>query len=185
MMSNNLPEPLPTPEFSRPVNVEGVKIGKSEQTIEATADECRKLAERFNLLALDDLSARIRTIRKGQGEAIRISVSGHLQAKVTQSCIITLEPVESEIGVDFRTVFDSDVNDRIADCDLDPEQEDVPEPIVDGIVDLGELMAQVLAVEINPFPRKDGANSSEMTLESSDSGANPFAILEKLKSNPK
>ncbi len=184
-MAENLSNLLPTPEFSRPITVESVKIGKSERDIEATAKEREKLAERFNLLTLDRLSAHVRIIRKGQGDSIRISVSGHLAAKVSQSCVITLEPISSDIQADFDTVFDSDAADLTTDYDLDPENEDMPEEIVDGVVDLGELVAQILAIEIDPFPRKDGIDSTEITLESTDSGENPFSVLEKLKSGPK
>lgn len=61
------------------------------------------------------------------------------------------------------------------------------EPITGGQIDLGEVIAQLLAVEIDPYPRKSGAvfvdvspnkhagESGETTSE------NPFAILASLK----
>ena len=186
MMTDKTSDQLPTPEFSRPLNIESVKIGKSKQNLEATSDECAKLAERLDLLAVDHLSANLRLTRKGQGDSVRVSVSGELHAKVTQACVITLEPVGSEIEADVEAVFDSDAqaddSDLQLDYDIDLENEDILEPIIDGAIDLGELCAQILATEIDPFPRKDGIDSSEMTLESADSEENPFSVLKKLKS---
>jgi len=188
MMTDTTSEQLPTPEFSRPLNIESVKIGKSEQNLEATPEECAKLAERLDLLAVDRLSAKLRLTRKGQGDSIRVSVTGHLAAKVTQACVISLDPVSSEIETDVDAVFDSDADSDDGglrlDYDLDLENEDITEPIIDGAIDLGELCAQILATAIDPFPRKEGVDSSEMTLESADSEENPFSVLKKLKSEP-
>jgi uncharacterized metal-binding protein YceD (DUF177 family) len=182
-MAENLKQAV-GPEFSRPLVVETVKIGKSDQKLSATPDECARLAERFELLALDHLSAVIHLGRKGQGSSTRVSVSGHLKAQVTQACVITLDPVRSDIEVNFDTVFDSSTEDELQDNDVDLEFNNLAEPIVDGTIDLGELIAQILAVELDPFPKKESADSSEMTLESADSSTNPFAVLEKLKNRP-
>jgi len=188
MMTDISSDQLPTPEFSRALNIESVKIGKSEQNLEATSEECAKLAGRLDLLAVDHLSANLRLNRKGQGDSIRVSVSGHLKAQVTQACVISLEPVSSVIEADVDAVFDSDADSDDGglqiDYDVDLENEDITEPIIDGVIDLGELCAQVLATEIDPFLRKEGADSSEMTLESADSEENPFSVLKKLKREP-
>jgi len=182
MMIDETPSSLPTPEFSRPLNVESLKIGKSEQTLEATPDECAQLAQRFDLLTLDHLSANVQLNRKGAGDSIRVFVSGRLNAGITQSCVITLDPVSSEIEADFNAAFDSEAEDIKSDCDFDISNDDIAEPIIDGSIDLGELVAQYLAVEIDPFPRKEGADGSGMTLESANTETNPFSVLKKLKS---
>jgi len=174
---------LIVPEFSRPVTVESLKIGKSERKITATPEECASLAKRFNLLALDNLNANLILIRKGQGGSARLAVSGRLNATVCQSCVITLDPVSMEIDTEFAAMFDIAAGDDQSESDVDLQIDDDVEPIIEGIVDLGELVAQNLAVEIDPFPRKEDADSSEIIPKTTENDANPFSVLKKLKNS--
>jgi uncharacterized metal-binding protein YceD (DUF177 family) len=168
-------------ELSRPVTVENLKIGATDQTIKATDEECSNLADRFGLKDLAHLEAHLHLIRKGQGESLRVFVTGDLSARVTQTCIITLETVDTEIEAKFTIKFDIAGEDDDFEAEIDSDEDEIIEPILNGVIDLGELVAQNLALEINPFPRAEGADSSEMVLESKDSTTNPFSALEKLK----
>ena len=59
-----------------------------------------------------------------------------------------------------------------------------PEPLVDGQIDLGEVVAQFLAVAMDPYPRKDDAELPE-SIQSEEAAEadkpNPFAQLAGLK----
>ena len=59
-------------------------------------------------------------------------------------------------------------------CDNEP-----PEPLVDGKVDLGALATEFLVLGIDPYPRKPGAEFTPPKVENDE--ANPFAALEALK----
>ena len=72
--------------------------------------------------------------------------------------------------------------------EIDSEEHDPPEQMIGGQFDAGDTLIQLLAVEINPFPRKPGASIESM----SEAGArlepiqesetdNPFATLAALK----
>ncbi len=54
-----------------------------------------------------------------------------------------------------------------------------PEPLVDGTVDLGALATEFLILGIDPYPRKAGAQFAPPKVE--DAGEHPFAALEALK----
>ena len=54
-----------------------------------------------------------------------------------------------------------------------------PEPLVDGTLDLGGLAVEFLILGIDPYPRKAGAQFSPPKAE--DAGEHPFAALESLK----
>ena len=59
---------------------------------------------------------------------------------------------------------------------------DQPEPLVDGKIDVGEVVAQFLAVAMNPYPRKDGAKVADVVKsEDEEERPNPFAKLAGLK----
>jgi hypothetical protein len=58
-------------------------------------------------------------------------------------------------------------------------EEDPPESLSDGKVDLGAIAVEFLLLGIDPYPRKPGAEFSP--LKSEDGNAKPFAALEALK----
>ena len=59
------------------------------------------------------------------------------------------------------------------------DEEDAPEQVIEGKIDLGELSVQFLVLNINPFPRKDDDGTAfEYKEFSKDS---PFASLANLK----
>jgi uncharacterized metal-binding protein YceD (DUF177 family) len=174
--------------FSRSVEAETLKHGKSQKTLKATKNECKTLKQRFDLLDLRHLSATLNIQRRGTGSHTNVIIKGHLDAEITQICVITLEPFNSVIKSKFASTFDARNFEELGDINLYLKIEDTPELIVDGIIDLGELISQNLALEINLHPRKPGATidlSTTMMLSSSEiknelSIKHPFAALQKL-----
>jgi uncharacterized metal-binding protein YceD (DUF177 family) len=59
---------------------------------------------------------------------------------------------------------------------------DPPDLIEDGIIDLGGYVVEHLALELDPFPRKPGA---EFTPPETDPEPSPFAVLARLKPDDK
>lgn len=181
---------LPAPEFSRMVSAEAVRRTDGlTETIEATEKERRALAERLELEAIDSLTAtvRLRPVRGGQ----MIRVSGRLEADVVQTCVVTLDPVPAHVSEEFEALFapPSMIEDEGDEIDLDPaqEDEDVPEPMVNNRIDIGELTAQYLSLGLDPYPRAPDVAFEEID-EAMDDDAevepekpNPFAALERLK----
>ena len=166
-----------TPEFSRPLAAESVGTQPVERRIEAGPDERAALAGRFGLLALDRLEA-ILTLWRDKGDVIRLE--GHFLADVVQSCVVSLAPVPAHLEADFETSYSaSAVMD--AEEDLDPLGEDGPEPIAAGEIDLGEAVAQQLAVTLDPYPRAPGATLASTGEAEAQS---PFAALAALKKKP-
>lgn len=178
-MSGSQPA-LPDPEFSRPHPVERLPGEGRVVKIEADADECRALARRFDLDSLDRLRAEVRLKPFAGGELVR--VTGTLWAHVTQTCGITLAPVDSDLAGDFDLSFTFAPPEGPAggEIDLDAEAADPPEPIENGRIDVGELVAEQLALLINPFPRAPGAEYAPPA-EDDDTPTGPFAALAALR----
>ena len=57
-----------------------------------------------------------------------------------------------------------------------------PEPLVDGCIDLGEIVAQSLALGVSSWPRRADAPDH---FEAGDTGQDPFAKLGSLKATDK
>jgi len=144
---------IQSPEFSRPVAADGVGMQGQRWEVSAEPAERAALARRFGLISIDRLSASIELRRKA-GDAI--ALSGHLIADVVQSCVITLAPLQAHFEADFATSYSSAGSEE-AHVDLDPVADDGPEPLIGGEIDLGEAVAQELAVTLDPYPRAPGA----------------------------
>jgi len=173
-----------TPEFSRPERVE--KLPPRGRAIEviASAAERAALAKRFGILDIAQLSATLRLIPVGRGALVRLV--GQVSAEVTQACIVTLEPVAEHVEAEFEMAFGPDVEEEeLGEIDLTFEAEDPPDPIVDGVIDVGEAVAEQLALALEPFPRAVGAEfvaPPEAAPEPVEK-ANPFAALAAFRKN--
>ena len=175
----------PISEFSRPVALEALGGGPLRQTIEATAEECRRLAERLGLAAIGALSATV-TLDERKGGRI-IVAEGRFEAALTQTCVITLEPLPRTVSEAFteRLAVAPDTGEAPV-VEIDPDAEDEPEPITGDSVDIGELVAQHLSLALDPYPRAEGASLEPDLLaagELGDGGGDdgPFAKLARLK----
>lgn len=172
-------------EFSRPVALEELRGGLVRQTIEATDEECRGLAGRLGLAAIASLTATVTLESRKSGKIV--VVAGRFEAEVTQTCVVTLEPLPRTVSESFTLRLAPEPGpDEAAIIDIDPVTEDEPEPIEGDTVDIGELVAQHLSLALDPYPRAEGASLDAEALtagEASDDSAEdgPFAKLAKLK----
>ena len=114
-----------------------------------------------------------------QGAGVR--VTGPVSARVGQTCVVTLEPVESNLEESVDLVFTPALADsaNAETVDLGTQGEDSPEPLVGGKLDLGAIATEFLLLGIDPYPRKAGAEFAP--LKADDGSARPFAALEALK----
>ncbi|NQV99455.1 MAG: DUF177 domain-containing protein [Rhodospirillales bacterium] len=179
---------MPVPEFYRPVEADSLIHGQSQKTLQASAPECAALSQRFAIDALNYLKGNLGLQRSGSGNRLKIMVHGQLEAEIVQTCVVSLEPFTTSITAEFDTVFDARADDDDANWELDPQADDPPEPIVDGNIDLGELLAQSLSLEIDLHPRKPGVEGdpsvSGTANHAADKGPpaseNPFAALKNM-----
>src|SRR5438067_9430646 len=89
-------------ELSRPVALDRATAAPHFREIVATEAERAALARRLGLVAVDLLSARLSWRRQASG---LIRLEGELEAQVTQSCVVTLEPVAARVTDRFVRHF--------------------------------------------------------------------------------
>jgi uncharacterized metal-binding protein YceD (DUF177 family) len=120
----------------------------------------------------------------------RYHVTGQVRARIGQTCVVTLEPMESDIDEPVDLTFAppeqipelSDLVDNAAESDT--EIPDPPEPIENGIIDLGRVATDALYLAVDPYPRKPDA-VFEPLVEAADPEDHPFAALKALKAGAK
>lgn len=120
----------------------------------------------------------------------RFHVAGRVRARIGQTCVVTLEPIENDIDEPIDLIFAPpdqipDLADLVDDAaESEAEIPDPPEPIENGMIDLGRLATDALFLAIDPYPRKPDA-VFEPLVAAVDPEEHPFAALKALKLDAK
>lgn len=168
--------PDAAPEFSRRLDIRQVESKPGH--FEANASERAALAARFGLVRIDSLSADLALTRSDR----QVEARGTLKAAFIQSCAISAEdlPVSVEEPVFFRFVPETD--DHTPDEEVELTADDLDEIEYTGThIDIGEAVAQSLALAIDPFltgPDAEEARKAAGIGTPEDQG--PFAALKGL-----
>lgn len=141
-----------------------------EIAVEATEAERAAVASRLGLPAVLSLAC---LYRLRAGERV-IPVTGRLSARVRQTCVVTLDEFEAAIEEQFHVRF---VPEGSESGEIDPDDDDEI-PYAGGALDLGEATVEQLALALDPYPHRPGA---ELPPEARDAGANPFLVLARRK----
>jgi uncharacterized metal-binding protein YceD (DUF177 family) len=164
--------------FSRPVKVEALPRDGLTQIVEATLAERAAVAEQLGLVDVAKLAATFLMKRAGEG----VRVTGAVHAELTQTCVVTLEPfpvtLNEPIDVRFARPIEEPSGRRSKAERLAMDTEDPPDPIVDGKIDLGALAVEFLALALDPYPRKPGAEFTPPPEEAPP--ASPFVVLPEM-----
>jgi uncharacterized metal-binding protein YceD (DUF177 family) len=164
--------------FSRVVRVDSIPRDGQTIVIEASPAEREALATVFKLPSIEGLTAEFILQRSGDGQ---VRVTGNVQGQLTQTCVVSLEPFPAVVSEEVDVRFTRPANDVAARRPSKEPQtftiddEDEPDPIVDGKIDLGALAAEFVALGLDPYPRKPDA-SFESPQEREDTPS-PFAAL--------
>ena len=172
-----------TPELSRIVPLARIRDHWLTETVVATAAERAALAQRFGLIEVGKLEATVRLRRARAGRYVEIEAG--LAAAVVQSCVVTLDPVPAAIDDRF-TLLLGPIGGAAAPDDADAAGAlivdlDAPEPLDGDDVDIGELVAQQLALALDPYPRSPEADATVAQAAAAEPGPgeSPFAVLQK------
>ncbi len=160
------PEPH-RPELHRPVAVDRIGPRGLATEVEASSDEMPAVAARLHILALESLHCAFKLRRVG---ASMVEAEGVLRARVTETCVVSLDPFCHDVEELFTVHF---VPPGAEDDNPDPETVDQI-PYTGGAADLGEAAVEQLALALDPFPRKPGAT---LPAEAAEDTSSPFAAL--------
>ena len=166
---------MSAPEFSRAVDRRHLKAAPLR--LVAGEAERKALARRFGLVAIARLEAEVSL--EADGEAV--DAKGTLSADIVQSCAITGDdlPVTIAEPLTLRFVPEAPATEE----ELELAEDELDEiPYSGTAFDLGEAVAQSLALAIDPFatgPEADRVRKEKGLLDEAASG--PFAALAALK----
>jgi uncharacterized metal-binding protein YceD (DUF177 family) len=176
-MVKRKPQSRRAASWSAPLPV--ADIPETGRNVELAADAATRarLAESAGVVALPRLEVAAELTRQGSDN---VRAVGQVSATVEQTCVVTLEPMERQIVEPFDVVFaPSRAVDAHPPIVTPDDDNDPPEVIRDGAVDIGALAVEFLMLGIDPYPRKPGAQFAAPAAR--EDAANPFAALAALK----
>jgi uncharacterized metal-binding protein YceD (DUF177 family) len=160
---------------ARDVPADGLAISR-----QATSEEARALAETLEIPAVDSLDVTYRLAPIAGG---RFSLKGRLEARITQECVVTLEPVLSAVSLPLDVVFSPEAS--VPGNDLEGSLEDLEqpdeEPIEHGVIDVGRVVTEEILSGLDPYPRREDARFDWSDEKGEGASVHPFAALARLK----
>ena len=184
-------------EWSYLVSVDDVERTPKVYNFQADETQRINLARRLMVVSVERAQAAVTVQKLGGGV---FHVIGHVDAEITQSCVVSLAPVQSHVEDDFEGWFGDKgaaVNFAKAKSDREAKKGHIeaeildeavdPEPIIGGKMDVGELATQYLSLAIDPYPHAQGVSSEYLAAPSGapEAGAeirkNPFDALKDWK----
>jgi hypothetical protein len=172
--------------FSHSYNL--ARLGNAGDTVRFAADEVERaaIAKWSEILSLETFETEVELKKLASN---RFGLSFRLVADVTQSCVVTLEPVSSHLEKRFtrELVFSGPSRHRdaadsvpVPDLVLDTDQEEGPEEIDSLHQDLAAPVLEEFVLALDPYPRRPGVEFAPKSPDS-EPPPSPFAVLKGLK----
>ena len=135
---------MSAPEFSRVHDIR--KLPSRPLHLEASEAEREALAARFELVRIDTLAADVTLEADGD----TVALTGALAANIVQSCAVSGDDLEQTIAEEIAIRF---VPERaVEEEELELDEDDLDEISYEGHqIDVGEAVAQSLALAIDPY----------------------------------
>ena len=165
---------MSTPQlpYSEPVRLHQIGSGV-KRTLTPDAAARARIARALDLASLDAVEAEVNLIPTAAGWTL----SGRVRAELAQTCGITLEPLPLTIDEAFSVQLAEPVDEESDEIIITLEDES-PDVVEDGQIDLGQYVVEQLALHLDPFPRKPGA---EFVQPPEPTEISPFAVLKQLR----
>lgn len=146
--------------LSYTVSVARLPVRGMQVEIAADAEQRQAFAKAHGLLSVETLGAEL-LVARWKRDGVR--VSGTVRARISQACVVTLEPLEDTLEQPVDAVFVPEGS-RLApggtegEMLLDAEGPDPPETFAGDRLDVGALVEEILALGIEPYPRAPGVD---------------------------
>ncbi len=169
-------------ELSRIFRIPDILDQDGSIAFSATPGECAALARRFDLRGVEAFSADARLV-SASGGVLRLVLT--VRARITQTCVVSLEPFESEIEETAERAFvppgaASPRPEPGKEIEILVEDEDPPEPLAAEAIDIGEIAAEHFGLALDPYPRRPGVVFEGAETQGFSDPApreSPFAVL--------
>jgi len=166
-----------TPEFSRLFDAR--QLPAAPLRLAADETERAALAQRFGLESIERLEAKV-TLEPDDGAVI---AQGSVEADIVQICAVSGEPFPTRVAEPVALRFVPGPVTGLPEVEIEIDADELDEiPFEGAKFDLGEAIAQSLALAIDPYAT--GPNADQVREEAGladEAASGPFAALAALK----
>ena len=160
--------------FSEVVRINEIGAGLTRHLVPDEAARAR-VVKALDLATLASLEADVCVTPSRGGWTL----TGRVTAVAEQVCGITLEPlpvqIDERFSIDLVEPSSREPDEVEVEVSLD---DDAPDVIEDGRIDLGQYAVEQFTLALDPFPRKPGA---EFVQPEEPAEISPFAVLKAFK----
>ncbi len=170
--------------FCYPIVID--ELGKAERNYEITANlqELGYIADLLKLPQVKKLKSQIKI--KYDKPAHLLYVSGKAEAVLTFESVISLEMFDKECLWEFSDTYNTRPEKQLAKELMLDYNEEIPEAITNGVLDLGNVLIEQVALQIEDHPRQNGEEFSfTPEFDPQEGKKNPFEVLKTLKKDDK
>ena len=160
--------------YSEMVRINQIGAGLKRR-LEPDSEARHRIARALDLQELQDFSAEMDVTPTPSSSAW--TLKGRVTAHAVQTCGLTLDPLPADVDRRFSIQLVESAPQETDEIEVTLDEDDV-DPIEDGKIDLGQYAVEQLALSLDPFPRKPGA---EFVQPEEPAEISPFAALKALK----
>lgn len=168
--------------FSCPLKIEDLTAAVRHYKLKADDKQLEYITNILKVPSVKSFEAEME-VKLHKKELHTLTVKGKACAQIEQTSVISLENFVKTYSPEFEVIFDTSLTAKDLQETEFEFDDDVPDIIIGGQIDLAEIAMEQVALVIDDFPRQEGETfefKSEFD-EETTKAANPFAVLEKLK----
>jgi len=167
--------------WSVPISAQDIRVEGQQYHLVADAQTRAGVAKLAGQPEVPRLEASVVVVPQGN-DGLR--VTGRVTASVAQTCVVTLEPMQSEVDEVIDVLYLRNPSPDALEAGGAGEEpgkvgDERIEPLVNDTIDLGVVATEFLILGIDLYPRKPEAGFAQPTVEEPSPG--PFSALAALK----
>lgn len=165
--------------FSHPVAVATLH-GETHLKLEPDAAARAGIAAFLDLSGVEKLAAHLVVTHASNG---LVTVRGKLEGLIRPICVLSLEPFDQAVAEEVEIRFAPEaLVEKMTKRAEENEDEDFepPDVIENGAIDFGALVTEFLALSLDPYPKKPGAEFKGAG-DPVPARVSPFEALKALK----
>ncbi len=167
--------------FSYPIQIDKLSAGEKRFSLAADKEQREWITQIFQVEDVKSFTADISV--KSDIKNHMVKVKGTAKAEIEHQSVVSLENFVHPYEVDFEVLFDTKATYEQIRHEYEDINEDAPEIVEDGQIDLAKVAMEQIALVLDDYPRKDGEVFefvSEFDEETTQKN-NPFTVLAKIK----
>jgi len=181
---DTLNDPSPQSGYSHPLQVADLPKNRVRVfSLDLDPKELALIAQELGIIELRKMRFEGELAYNDQGEIV---LSADLGITATQACVVTLEPVKTRIDEKITRRFSPQIVEREEEHQMLEDEDENIDPL-GSVIDLGLVLTESIALNLQDFPRVEGAELSQKTFAEpgivplQDEDTKPFASLAALK----